>query len=148
MSRRRGRGEVAKRGSLVAVLTADVSRVELFLVFRKELTDPRGSRLLEQHRRRLQGPYCIGSILEVLVGPVDLSCMNLRSILPCMRVPRSTIDKSYPVRNMYRCINILCAIADEVREQVSLQSTPSIDRPVRYMACDTSASTDNDGRHE
>ena len=33
MSRRSRRGEVAKRGSLVAVLTADVSRAEFFLVF-------------------------------------------------------------------------------------------------------------------
>ena len=41
------RGEVAKRGPLVAVLTADVSRAEFFLVFSKGLTDPRGSRLLE-----------------------------------------------------------------------------------------------------
>ena len=45
VSRRSRRGEVAKRGSFEAVLTADVSRAELFLVFRKELPDPKESRL-------------------------------------------------------------------------------------------------------
>ena len=71
MSRRSRRGEVAKRGSLVAVVTADFSRAEFFLVFSKELPDLRGSRLLLEsntpHRRGSQGPYLIGSILEVLV---------------------------------------------------------------------------------
>ena len=66
MSRKSGRRDVAKRGSLVAVLKADVSRAEFFLVFSKELPDPRGSRLLEYHRRGSEGPYQFGSVLEVL----------------------------------------------------------------------------------
>ena len=67
MSRRSRRGEVAKPGSLVAILTGDVSRAELFTVFSKELPVPRGSRLLEYHRRGSRGSYLIGSVLEVLL---------------------------------------------------------------------------------
>ena len=32
-----------------------------------------------------------------LVSP-DLSCLNLTCVLPCMRVPRPTMDTYYPVR--------------------------------------------------
>ena len=43
-----------------------------------------------------------------LVCP-DLSRLSLRCVLPCMRVPRSTIDRFYPVRymsvDMYQVIN-------------------------------------------
>ena len=40
------RGEVAKRGSLLAVVTADMSRAELIRVFSKDLPDPRGDKVL------------------------------------------------------------------------------------------------------
>ena len=31
---------------------------------------------------------------------LDLSCLTLRCVLPCMRVPRPTIDAYYPVRHI------------------------------------------------
>ena len=40
MKSRRSRGAVPERWSLAAVVTADVSRAELFLVFSKELLQP------------------------------------------------------------------------------------------------------------
>ena len=98
-----------------------------FSYFAKELPDPRGVRLLESHRRGSRKRtflYLTGSVLEVLVvsmrGEVntvhaaDLQQPDIYSpvgsfmqdferydILPCMGVPRSTTDSSYPVRDIY-----------------------------------------------
>ena len=135
-SRRSRRGEAPKRGSLEAVVTADVSRAELFLCIQQIIASLKRIKVIratsqgvtrtgpdrvdsgctrsQLEGRGQHGPCCRPLTTRDLVR-WDLSCMALRGILPCMRVPGSTIDTPCPVRDitMYQvlpCIAMYCCV--------------------------------------